>query len=445
MERKPFKIIFTKERLITPSGLAIVGQMLKKTDLRKRVNSLGKPKNYGHRNYECVAGYIGLLCQGKTVYDDLREMQEDPGFYCDALGIESIPSAETVRQRLDEFGFDLAALPLLMEENVKLLQRCGIKPGLTSTGHAALDVDVSIHDNSNTKKEGVERTYMGIDGYAPIYAYLGNEGYLANAELREGGCHCQNGTVEFLRDTLAYAKQITGAKLLVRMDSGNDSLENLELFIEENVDYLVKRNLRKERLDEWLAEAKLAVKEGSGASVSPRPGKTVYTGSVLRKRDGVEAPIRAVFQVTERTSLYNGQMLLVPDIDVQTWWTSLDDPPEEIFRLYRDHAVCEQFHSEIKTDIGLERFPSGNFDTNAAILRMAVLAYNILRAIGQTALDGSTPLTRHEVSRLRAKTVMQRLIFIAGHAISHARQKFLSLGRSNIWRDAFLKVYLAFS
>jgi len=32
----------------------------------------------------------------------------------------------------------------------------------------ALDIDVSPFDNSMTKKEGVSRTYMGIDGYAPI-------------------------------------------------------------------------------------------------------------------------------------------------------------------------------------------------------------------------------------------------------------------------------------
>lgn len=34
-----------------------------------------------------------------------------------------------------------------------------------------------LFDNSGTKKEGVSRTYKGTDGYAPIFAYMGQEGY----------------------------------------------------------------------------------------------------------------------------------------------------------------------------------------------------------------------------------------------------------------------------
>ena len=45
------------------------------------------------------------------------------------------------------------------------------------------------------------------------------------------------------------------------------------------------------------------------------------------------------------TPLANG---LVPDIEVETWWTNLGDPDEEIIRLYHAHGECEQFHSEVK-------------------------------------------------------------------------------------------------
>jgi len=287
----------------------------------------------------------------------------------------------------------------------------------------------------------VARTYKGVDGYAPIYAYIGEEGYVCNVELREGNCHSQcEGTVEFLEDTIRLAKRIALQKLLARMDSGNDALDNIKLFIKEKVDYIIKRNLRGESLEGWLETAKQYGK----IVPNTREGKTVYIGSVLRER-GLEHPIRIVFKVTERTMLANGQLLIMPNIDVQTWWTSLECSEEDVIRLYREHATCEQFHSEIKSDIGLERFPSGYFDTNAAILKLAALALNILRIIGQTALDSDVKLTRHDVRRLRAKTVMKRLIFIAGHVVSHARQTFLGLGRSNIWRDAFVRLYTAFA
>ncbi len=257
MEIKPLKDITTKERLITPSGLALVGALLKKTNLGRLLNRLGKPKDYKHQNSNCVLGYVGLLCQGKTAYEDLREMREDPSFYCQALQINTIPSAEIIRQRLDYLGFEIAASDMVMEESANMLNSVGARPTPVFTGHVALDVDVSPHDNSKTKKEGVARTYKGVDGYAPIYAYIGEEGYACNVELREGDCHSQcEGTVDFLADSLRLARKITPEKLLVRLDSGNDALANIKLFRQEKVDYLIKRNLRKESAEDWLETAK---------------------------------------------------------------------------------------------------------------------------------------------------------------------------------------------
>lgn len=38
---------------------------------------------------------------------------------------------------------------------------------------------------------------------------------------------------------------------------------------------------------------------------------------------------------------------------------------EDIITLYHNHAIYEQFHSDIKTDMRIERLPSGKFDTKA--------------------------------------------------------------------------------
>lgn len=59
-----------------------------------------------------------------------------------------------------------------------------------------------------------------------------------------------------------------------------------------------------------------------------------------------------------------------------------------IIALYADHATSEQLHSEFKTDLDIERLPSGKFATNALVLAGAQLAHNILRWIGQNGLPG---------------------------------------------------------
>ncbi|WP_067935130.1 hypothetical protein [Alicyclobacillus kakegawensis] len=86
-----------------------------------------------------------------------------------------------------------------------------------------------------------------------------------------------------------------------------------------------------------------------------------------------------------RTDHDDEQTLLVPDIEVDAYWTSLPDDPDVIIRLYHDHAVMEQFHSEIKTDFDAERLPSVKFATNS-VLHFVCMTYNLLRVVGQESL-----------------------------------------------------------
>ena len=117
----------------------------------------------------------------------------------------------------------------------------------------------------------------------------------------------------------------------------------------------------------------------------------------------------------------------------------------EVIGLYHAHGECEQFHSEIKTDMDLKRLPSGKFETNELVLELAILAYNILRMIGQESIGRKGTETKHKVRRRRLRTVIGNMIMMASHVTEHARQLLLGLGRSNTWRYAFAQVYIAFT
>ena len=94
----------------------------------------------------------------------------------------------------------------------------------------------------------------------------------------------------------------------------------------------------------------------------------------------------------------------------------------------------------------VERLPSGKFDTNELVLELTVLAYNILRLIGQETLKSKrVPKSKPPVKRRRIRTVINNLIQIAGHVTTHGRRVVLALGRSNIWRQAFMDVYKRFA
>ena len=121
------KIKFSNERIIPASGLSVVGAILSKSDFVKRCNRMDVTPNrsqYQIKNGDILLTYIGMLHMN------------------------------------------------------------GIIPSRLPNGYVPVDIDVTPFDNSKTRKEGVSRTYKGYDGYAPIMAYIGTEGYLVNAQLR---------------------------------------------------------------------------------------------------------------------------------------------------------------------------------------------------------------------------------------------------------------------
>ena len=430
---------FTDERIIPASGLAVVGALLGKSDFAKKLNRMDVTKNRSQhqiKNGDIILTYIGMLCMGKPYFEAVHEMDDDKAFYQAALGItRSIPSEETLRQRMDDIGDSLRET--ILNENVELLISNKIQPTALPNGFVPVDIDVTPMDNSKSKKEGVSRTYKGFDGYAPMMAYLGTEGYAINFELREGKQHCQNGMVEFLLETIRLCKRLTDQPLLVRLDSGNDSIDNVAVLIDAGCYFIIKRNLRRESKDGWFDMAKQYCKNVT----TPREGKTVYVGSdwkdVHSKQVEKEFTLRTGYEITERTVDKYGQILLIPEIEVETWWTNPGGTDDEIIKLYHAHGGCEQFHSEIKTDMDLERLPSGKFATNALVLELGLIAYNILRMIGQGTIGGRAPRQKRNVKRRRLHIVISNLIMMASHVTTHARQLVLGLGKSNVWRHLF--------
>ncbi len=145
--------------------------------------------------------------------------------------------------------------------------------------------------------------------------------------------------------------------------------------------------------------------------------------------------------MTERTVDRNGQYLLAPEITLEGLWIDLAMAEEDVIELYRQHATSEQFHSEFKTDLDLERLPSGKFATNTLVMALGGFAYNILRFIGQTGLIAPLGLVRHSAKRRRLRTVIQELMYLAARLITTGRQVKLRFSRHCPTFAAFSVVY----
>ena len=418
-------------------GLALIGEMARVSGLDTLVDRMGPGKAPQIKEREIFRTLVGLMCQGKTDFDHVREYYGDD-FFATSLGLGRVPSAEIMRQRFERIALKTDLGEYLPQCSVELWKKAGMKPEIIETRvdgakehWARLDVDVSIFDNADTKKEGASVTYDKGFGFAPIFAHLGG-GWMVNAALRTGSSHSScEGTDEFILESLGYAKSMVKTNILVVADSGFDSKERLEtLCAQSRTGFIIKHNLRREPVDGWLATAQEHAQTVEDYAL-PRERGRIYRGVVTREIGKNKRKVRQVFEVTEVRSK-NSVYMMIPEVRVCVLWTNLEFEAEEVLRLYRKRGTSEQYHGEFKTEMDMERLPSGKFAVNAAFLRLGMLVYNMLR-VASVDLVVAQMLGLKKAGRRRTKTVMRSMISMCARITRHARKVFLHVSCPEPW------------
>lgn len=446
-----FDFELTSTPITSTAGLAFIGQQLAETKFERHLASICPHQRPGGRipDADIAKSMIGLFCVGKPHFDAISEYNSEP-FFAQSLRLSWLPSAEILRQRIQsmpeqagEAFRGLVVRKLRNKQDQLTEEHYGVI-------YVPVHVDATPMDNSDSNKEGVSWTYKKFDGYTPIIAYIGPPGYMLNNQLREGSAHCNcEGTREWFKKTLEMAASVTDHRRLVVTDSGHDAAENIELFDQTpDTDFLIKRNLRSEDPADWLELAQKQTYERGEECEQPKTGVQIWYGErdmplPGQSREDEPKTIRVTFRVIDRfADSETGQFdLLGSRITVDSYWTSLDWTPKQIQAYYEKHGTSEQFHSELKSDMGLERLPSGKFLANQHLLDLGMIAFNLLRMLGQQSLgSGLVPGRKSKSKRLRLRTVMQNLIYMAGRVVRHARRRILRIFEGHAWSSAALEM-----
>jgi len=436
--------------LTSTAGLALVGQYMKRLGVQAKVDRKFPVAAGGIANADIIKSYLGLLVQGKNDFEAIEAFRGD-SFFTQALDVNTVPSCSTLRQRIDTHAnawFELAS-----EFNYALLSaKYATGPvdfGALPCGYMAVDWDTFVMNNSGTKKESVGRTYQGVDGYTPSATYLGSLGYCLELALRPGVQHSALETELNLERVLPMAAKLTPMPLLFRSDSGLCShkimreVSTQARVLSREIAMIIKWNPRKAPV-ETIAAQRVADENTLWCHMREGKRMCLWTQTLTLEGVGTDAnPARRVLRLIERTIDKDGNALLLPDYELEGWTTTLPErfTMNDVIELYKDHATHEQFHSEFKTDMDLERLPSGKFDTNFLVCAMAAVAMNILRLIGQNALIGKDAPLRHAAKRRRMKTVMQEIMFKAGRMIKHAGRWVLGLGANDSAYTVFERLH----
>jgi hypothetical protein len=442
-EASMIKVESTTEEVESKGGVCLAGIIAQKIGITSITSGALPCAN------AIIAMVFASMTQGNTGFASVGLCQGNQ-FYADSFGLPFNYAPETVRLYLERLAEeDLSGIiRQLRGTTINLLERSDITPVRAGKrSYCPVDIDTSPMDNSKTKKEGVSCTYKKFFGYHPIFAYIGKEGYMLDCELRPGSQHCQEGTPAFIRLLLGRMTDgITGNPLLFRLDSGNDSLDTLQAILRDNGgnktkhSVIIKRNRRGESLEAWVEHGK-----AHGTQRESRHGKTVWTGVAMELHPGCLEEAHCVYECIERTTDRDGTPLLIPDLEVNTWWTNLPAAADTVIALYHDHGTSEQFHSELKHDMGIERMPSGKFNVNDLYLMIAQNAFNVLRFIGQSAKAEPSLLPLKAKSlRMRIGKVISNIISIAVKYVRHAGNSVIKLWEHNPWRPLYQRLDLVF-
>jgi len=430
------KIQSTTETIESKGGLILAGKIAKKAGLTDIKSSIIKTAG------TIITSLFGIMVEGDSNFESIGRKRSSL-FFKEALTISFVYAKETVRLYLEQMAKDgIVILRQLRKSSARIIKQAPLHNlWINGKGYLPVDIDTTTMDNSKTKKEGVSRTYREFDGFHPIMAYIGKEGYMLDCELRPGSQHCQKGTVKFIQglDDLFSSMKIRG-RLLFRMDSGNDSFDTIKAVTGGKTGRycIIKRNKRSENDEEWLKKAKK-----HGKRIESRKGKKVWVGTIKmhpRKKNEILKDVACVFEVTERKTDKTGNRLLIPEVEVNTWWTNLKCEAEKVIELYHDHATSEQFHSELKNDMGIERLPSGKFMVNRIVLAVAMNAYNTLKLLGQKSLEKEN---LKYTKRKRLGKVIRDLICVAGKLVKHGRELIFKLNEKDPMLPVFLRLNTA--
>ena len=439
-----FKVKQLPYELSSQGGLALVGRLFKRINLSALVDPK-YPVRSGIANSDILKCYLGLLTLGKNDFEAVEGFRSQR-FAHQALGLRAVPSSATLRQRFDAFGCEWSELADGLNRAILGLHINGapIDFGALDSGHLPLDIDTFVMDQSDTHKEGVSHTYTGVQGYCPIALYLGARGYCLELDLRPGSQHSAFESGYNIERALSLASAVTQAPLLLRADSGFCSQTLLERTLRHaaalgrRVDVLIKWNPRRAPV-ELIAEQRCADAATEWTQLRPGKRECLWQEELSAVQVGqveVQVPqrtLRRIYRLSERTIDKKGQKMLLPEYLLEGWTTTMGSEfsAQQIIALYRDHATHEQFHAEFKTDMDLNRLPSGKFATNHLVCALAALAMNLLRIVGQHTLHERDSPLRKAALRRRIKTVMQEMMYKAARIISHARGWVLGISGSD--------------
>jgi hypothetical protein len=136
--------------LSSDAGLALIGKYLKRVNVNALIDPTF-PVRSGFASSEILKSYLALLCWGKSDFDAIESCR-DNAFFKRALGLDTVLSRPTLRQRMDAHAASWFELAPQMNQAL-LGSRIDGQPidfGALASGYTPVDLDTFAMNNGGT-------------------------------------------------------------------------------------------------------------------------------------------------------------------------------------------------------------------------------------------------------------------------------------------------------
>jgi hypothetical protein len=443
-----------EETLTALGGIPLAVQAFRSLGLpasvREQVRVKERDRGYDEATF--VESFVVLNAAGGECPEDFERLRQDPGL-AEMIGHE-LPSPRAALQFLYAFHEEekieeaqqrrlpgeIAYIPEetpplegLGRVNRDLVQRFGER--CADQRMATVDQDATIIES---RKQQALPTYEGTRGYQPMLAVWAETGLVLADQFRDGNVPAQMEPLEVAQRAFA-ALPSTVREYYYRGDSA----------------------CHEARLVNWLRnEQRAGGPQGRiGFAISARMSDALHAAieAVPEQewepygephREEIRECADVPFVPSEKSEKKDTQPLRYVAIRIRKKQGELFEDgsrvrhlavltnrwelkPARLIEWHREKAgTIELAHDVLKNELGAGVLPSKYFGANAAWLRLAVIAHNVLTALKRLALPA-------ELVTARPKRLRFLIFNTPGRLVHHARQLILRLAALAKWTAAY--------
>ena len=397
-----------------------------------------------------------LLAGGQRLEDiELRRQDE---VFLNSLGAERIPDPTTAGDFTRRFSVDDI---VVLEEciNRARLAVWKVQPeGFLK--EAFIDVDGTLAPTSGECKEGMDISYKGIWGYAPLVVSLANTKEVLYLVNRPGNATSQSGSVEWIDRAVALVSQVAG-RVTIRGDTDFSHTEQLDRWDAAGRKFILGIDAHPKLVGLAAALENKAWQPFERSPkyeilTEPRPKAFRYKEQVVVEREFEnqklvgEALAEIAYQPTKcarkyrviilrkNISVQKGEKALFDKVRYFFYITNRTDKAEKIVGLANGRCDQENVIEQLKNGVNAMRVPVNDLVSNWAYMVMAALAWNLKSWYGLLVPNRERGL---ELVKMEFRRFLNAILLLPCQVVRTARRVIYRLLGYNEWLKDFFATW----